>query len=176
MTSPTEQSTIDALHNSWVWITPWAADTASADTAARLVTFQRKFRLDTVPTNTTIHCTADTRYKLLVNGHRVALGPARSSPSIWLYDTIDIAPFLTIGDNEVTVTVLRFSLTIRAGMPFVRTQFPGLSIVGTIGCIDLGTLSDGWKARVEDNIKFPYGLVDDAFLNVSHGSYVPALH
>lgn len=160
-------ATLDRLQASWVWITPWRDSSPAGDTCAQLVTFQRPLHLDTVPSTAVVHCTADTRYKLIVNGTRVTVGPARSSPDLWLYDTIDVAPFLRAGDNEITVHVLRFHLTARAGFPFVRSPFAGLTVVGTVGNEDVGTLAPGWRACTDSSIKFPCGRPDDIFLNVS---------
>ena len=122
-----------------------------------------------------MHFSADTRYKLFVNGARVAIGPARSSPWIWYYDTLDIGPYLRPGENEVVFVVLRYFATVRGAMPFARTPFPGLTVVGKVQhgsasdaiTIDLNTKSPGWVAQVDDSIQFPTGLIDDGFLHVS---------
>jgi hypothetical protein len=134
------------------------------------VTFTRRFQLGALPKETIIHCTADTRYKLWINGVRVNVGPTRSSTEIWYYDTIDIAPFLRLGENTVVFEVLRYFFTARAAFPFARTAFPGLTVVGTVEDgdkpIDLTTLN-GWNAEVERHVQFPMGLIDDVFLHVS---------
>lgn len=186
------QTVIDALTASWVWTPNWhdSKDAPSpnnpeeSNTAGRIVRFSRSFHLpaadhassgsgsDSVP-SALLHFSADTRYKLLINGKRVAVGPARSSPWIWYYDTLDIGPYLQPGDNEIVFLVLRYFVTLRGAMPFARTPFPGLTVVGSVHSqsqpdpIDLGTLSPGWLARVDDSIRFPTGLIDDGFLHVS---------
>lgn len=121
-----------------------------------------------------LHFSADTRYKLFVNGKRVAVGPARGSPWIWYYDTLDISPYLQDGENEIVFVVLRYFVTVRGAMPFARTPFPGLTVVGTVQIkgnqdaisIDLKTTSPGWMVQVDDSIRFPTGLIDDGFLHV----------
>lgn len=134
------------------------------------MTFTRRFQLNSLPKETIIHCTADTRYKLWINGVRVNVGPTRSSTEIWYYDTIDIGPFLRLGENTVGFEVLRYFFTARAAFPFARTAFPGLTVVGTVEDadkrLDLSTLT-GWDAKVESHVKFPMGLIDDVFLHVS---------
>ncbi|CAK7245891.1 MAG: hypothetical protein STHCBS139747_007496 [Sporothrix thermara] len=160
MASDKNQALIDALTSSWVWTPGWydSASTPSspdANTAGRLVRFTRSFHLPpatnsgTAATSTSLndtpvfgtepptasavlHFSADTRYKLFVNGARVAIGPARSSPWIWYYDTLDIGPYLRPGENEVVFVVLRYFATVRGAMPFARTPFPGLTVVGKI--------------------------------------------
>lgn len=171
-----------------------AKDENNSNTAGRIVRFIRSFHLpavDSVSTATKsseasssiaasgissalLHFSADTRYKLFVNGKRVAVGPARSSPWMWYYDTLDIGPYLQAGDNEVVFLVLRYFVTVRGAMPFARTPFPGLTVAGTVHAgsgadaqvIDLSTASPGWVARVDHSIRFPTGLIDDGFLHV----------
>lgn len=107
---------------------------------------------------------------MFVNGVRVAVGPTRSSPLIWYYDSLDIAPYLKPGKNEIRFAVLRYFSCSRGAMAFERTALPGLTIVGHVEAggetIDLGSLQ-GWKASPDESIQFPSGLVDDVFLHVS---------
>lgn len=66
-------------------------------------------------------------------------------------------------------------MTVRGAMPFARTPFPGLTVVGTIEAgdgpdatvVDLRSTGPGWLAQVDESIRFPTGLVDDGFLHVS---------
>ncbi|CAK7233723.1 hypothetical protein SCUCBS95973_008692 [Sporothrix curviconia] len=195
------QTLIDALTSNWVWAPDWydrASTPSSPDvnTAGRIVRFTRSFHLppdtdsdsaaiatatttssdnaSTPATSAVLHFSADTRYKLFVNGTRVSVGPARSSPWIWYYDTLDIARYLRPGKNEVVFVVLRYFVTVRGAMPFARTPFPGLTVVGKIqhgkgsdiATIDLNTTSPGWTAQVDDSIRFPVGLIDDGFLHI----------
>ncbi|TAH01288.1 MAG: alpha-L-rhamnosidase, partial [Sphingobacteriales bacterium] len=51
----------------------------------------------------------DNLYLLQVNGQRVAMGPARSDPANWNYETVDLAPFLQNGKNIITATVWNFA-------------------------------------------------------------------
>lgn len=102
---------------------------------------------------------------------RVAVGPSRGSPLIWYYDTLDIRPYLQVGDNEIEFVVIRYFASSRAAMPFERTSLPGLTVSGTIqtstdaGIIDLSSRI-GWKAQVDESTEFPTGLVNDVFLHV----------
>jgi hypothetical protein len=54
-------------------------------------------------------------------------------------------------------------------MPFERTSFPGLTVVGSVNAeatvVDLCSGKD-WLAQVNESILFPTGLVDDGFLHV----------
>lgn len=97
------------------------------------------------------------------------MGPARGSPLIWYYDTVDIGPYLRVGDNEIVFIVVRYFNASRGAMPFERTAFPGLTVVGTIETetetVDVQSRK-GWLVQVDESVRFPMGLVDDVFLHV----------
>lgn len=166
LTTMSNQRDIDALHRNWVWVTDWQ-DSSTENTAGRLVTFTRKVQLDSVPSQAIIQCTADTRYKLLVNGFQICAGPSRSAPERWLYDTVDLAAHLVQGENTLVFVVMRWFYANRAAMPFVRTGHPGLTVTGTVGATDISTGAAGWTATVDFGTLFPTGLIDDVFLHVS---------
>lgn len=63
------------------------------------------FVLDELPAQAEIFITADSRYRLWVNGTFVSRGPARSHPWRQSVDRIDVAPFLSRGRNTVAVQV-----------------------------------------------------------------------
>jgi hypothetical protein len=66
--------------------------------------------------------------------------------------------------------VVRYFVAVRAAMPFARTPFPGLTVVGAVETgktvVDLSSRKD-WQAQVDGSILFPMGLADDVFLHVS---------
>ncbi|KAF5004573.1 hypothetical protein FDECE_8936 [Fusarium decemcellulare] len=161
--------TINQLQSNWIWVPDWV-DSSSQNTAARIVRFTRKLTLPSQPTKALLHFSADTRYKLIVNGDRVTVGPARSSHHIWYYDSLDIAPHLKAGENEICFVVIRYFAASRGGMPFERTSFPGLTVAGDIK-LDTEVVSldsrEGWLAEVDNSIAFPTGRPDDVFLHIN---------
>lgn len=165
----TLMQTINELQANWVWAPDWV-DSSRSNTAGRIVKFTREFALPSRANQALLHFSADTRYKLYVNGVRVAVGPARSSPSIWYYDTLDLAPHLSHGNNQISFVVLRYFAASRGAMPFARTSIPGLTVVGSVEAgttvVELSS-REGWQAQVDDSILFPMGLIDDVFLHVS---------
>ncbi|MDX1941123.1 MAG: alpha-L-rhamnosidase C-terminal domain-containing protein [Saprospiraceae bacterium] len=52
-----------------------------------------------------IHVSADNRYKLFVNGKLASHGPARGDFFHWYFETVNIAPFLQNGKNQITAVV-----------------------------------------------------------------------
>lgn len=169
MVSTEEQNIANELLANWVWMPDWV-DSSTTNTAGRIVNFTKSFNLPSAPERALLHFSADTRYKLYINGNRVAVGPARGHGTIWYYDTLDVSPHLKPGDNEITFLVLRYFSASRAAMPFVRTPFPGLTVVGDVAAGE-STLSlnsrEGWKAQVNEDILFPTGLKDDVFLHIN---------
>ncbi|KAL3481248.1 Six-hairpin glycosidase-like protein [Aspergillus californicus] len=168
--SPEEQKTINTLQSNWIWTPNWT-DSAPTNTAGQIVRFTRPLTLSTPPTKALLHFSADTRYKLLINGVRVTVGPARGSPWLWYYDTLDIAPFLREGRNEVRFDVLRYFAAGRGAMPFQRTAVPGLTVSGCVwtegGVVCLDSARGGWVVCVQEGVSFPMGLVDDVFLHIN---------
>ncbi|KAL4930981.1 uncharacterized protein BDV17DRAFT_297481 [Aspergillus undulatus] len=174
--------TINALQASWIWPPNWIdSDTNSnssphtTNTAGRIVHFRHEFSLPSPPKRALLHVSADTRYKLFVNGTRVAVGPTRGSPAIWYYDSLDIASCLRQGSNAVQFDVIRYFNSCRGAMPFQRTAFPGLTVVGFVESkdgdgeiVEINTAgTESWTAQVDSSIRFPIGLVDDPFLHIN---------
>ncbi|KAF7133825.1 hypothetical protein CNMCM5793_005237 [Aspergillus hiratsukae] len=161
--------TINSLQSNWIWAPNWI-DSSPANTAGKIIRFTHHISLSSPATRALVHCSADTRYKLYVNGVRAAVGPARGSPLIWYYDTVDIGPYLRAGDNELFFIVVRYFNACRGAMPFERTAFPGLTVVGTIETetetVDVQS-KDGWLVQVDESVRFPMGLIDDVFLHIN---------
>lgn len=67
--------------------------------------FRKDVQLTNLPQTLVVNVTGDNRYKLLVNGQIVSIGPARSDLAHWNYETIDIRPYLHEGKNVVAAQV-----------------------------------------------------------------------
>lgn len=63
------------------------------------------WKLEQQPKQTDLFITADSRYKLWVNGRYVARGPARSYPHAQCVDRLDVTPYLRAGSNTLAVQV-----------------------------------------------------------------------
>ena len=69
------------------------------------VYFRKTFDLPSQPQSAPAHVTADSRYRLYVNGQFVGRGPARSYPSFQYYDTYDLSKYLRPGKNVIAAVV-----------------------------------------------------------------------
>lgn len=67
--------------------------------------FRKAVELSAVPDNYVVHVTGDNRYKLYVNGSLVSIGPAKGDATHWNYETVDLAPWLSAGTNEIKALV-----------------------------------------------------------------------
>ncbi len=54
--------------------------------------------------------TADTRYRLFINGDWVNDGPCRSWPDHYQYDVVDVASYLKPGENEIRIIAKYFGV------------------------------------------------------------------
>lgn len=93
----------DLLQNKWKanWIT--CPDVAPR--AYGIYHFRKKLSLQEAPEKFIVHVTADNRYRLFVNGKAVSLGPARGDLYNWYFESVDLAPYLTIGENIIAAQV-----------------------------------------------------------------------
>ncbi len=121
----------------WIWYTGPYVDNVNSWMQAR-----RVFRIKRV-SKALLNITADSRYRLYVNGRYISRGPARGFQNSWPFDTVDITEHLVRGVN--VVAVLAHSLGI-SNCQYVHAGCAGLLASGKAGSCDLATGSD-WKVR-----------------------------
>lgn len=113
------------------WITK--NDVKKSETSRLL--FRKTFFLDLLPENAECSISADSRYKLYVNGQLVEVGPSKGDREVWYYDTIQLSSYLKPGKNVMAVEVLAYPAAHGKGcFSIFRTGHPGLFVRGTIEC------------------------------------------
>lgn len=65
--------------------------------------FRTGFKLAAIPKRAPLFITADQSYRLYINGHFAATGPARGFQTNWPYDEIDLHQYLKIGYNQIAI-------------------------------------------------------------------------
>ena len=116
----------DLPMTNWMWIPKWEL---ADQTNARLVLFRRKITLTELLSEYCIQLSADSKYKLYVNGVFAEVGPSKGDRYEWFFDTVDIAPYLNIGNNVIALEVLRYpNLHYMGNQGTYRTDTPGLYI------------------------------------------------
>ena len=142
----------------WIWTPDWSA---ADEQEAHIVVFRKSFTLEAVPTSKQIRITADSRYKLYVNGRFVQKGPQKAMGlKEWFVDTAELAPYLRHGENVIAAEVLRYpAAKVSAGSPnsndsLLRTEIPHLYVEdAAIGEKPVLEGKSGWKCRVNREIR-----------------------
>ena len=111
-------------YTNWIWVQDW---NNMDQHKCWLVHFRKTFSVAEIPDKLMIRISADSRYKLYVNGSLIEVGPVKGDRFVWYYDEIDIAPYLNAGENVVGVDVLRYPLEhVKGNHGIFRTEYPGL--------------------------------------------------
>ena len=130
----------------WIWTDRLTAKELSDPL---LVYFRKKVTLREKHQGVEIKISADTRYKLYVNGAFVEAGPSKGDREVWFVDTVDIAPYLRTGENIIAVKVLRYPLDHDKGNHGIfRTEHPGLYVWGFVeedGVVCSLCADESWK-------------------------------
>lgn len=106
-----------------LWKAQWISSSSAPQRDASVLHFRKMLALSKPPSRFVIHVSADNQFVLMVNGHEVGRGPARSDLAHWKYETYDIAPLLRPGDNILAATVWNFGTLSQMAQISDRTAF-----------------------------------------------------
>jgi alpha-L-rhamnosidase len=111
----------DSPHREWkaAWITHPTAPLREP----LVLHFRHTLELGSVPASYPVRVSADNRFVLFVNGHRVGDGPARGDLAHWRYERFDLASLLHPGSNLITATVWNFGVYAPVAQVSDRTAF-----------------------------------------------------
>ena len=111
----------DPPHRDWkAW---WITHPTASVRDPLVLHFRRTLSLAAVPASYPVRVSADNRFILFVNGHRVGDGPARGDLVHWRYERFDLAPLLQAGENLITATVWNFGVYAPTAQMSDRTAF-----------------------------------------------------
>jgi hypothetical protein len=108
--------------------------------------FRRTLAMAAVPSSYIVRVSADNRFVLFVNGHRVGEGPARGDLTHWRYERYDLAPLLHPGENLIAATVWNFGVYAPIAQMTDRTAF--LLESEAVGANSISTPT-GWYVELE---------------------------
>lgn len=123
----------------WIWLGRPSYDLVNSWMQARKI-----FRLKRIPKRALVYVTADTQYRLYVNGKYVNRGPARGFQESWPYDELNIAPFLEKGKNVITAIAHNLGISITQ---YVHRGYAGFLLVGRVDNEDIST-NRTWRVRI----------------------------
>jgi alpha-L-rhamnosidase len=134
----------DPQHREWTagWITHPTAPLRDP----LVLHFRRALDINPVPASYIVRVSADNRFILFVNGHRVGEGPARGDLGHWRYERFDLAPLLKPGENVITATVWNWGVYAPVAQMSDRTAF--LLESEATGSISIST-PEGWRVEEE---------------------------
>ena len=104
--------------------------------------FRREVKLARAPSRLVVDVTADNRFILRVNGKVVARGPSTGTLARWRYSSVDLAPHMRPGTNEIVATVWNFGKLAPLAQQSVAT---GFRLAGA----PFGTHAKGWQVRMD---------------------------
>jgi len=135
---------LELLHTQWP--SEWIACAGAEGHAPGVYHFRKHVTLAEHPPHFVVHVSADSRFILYVNGHRVGDGPARADLAHWRYETFDLAPYLTAGSNLLAATVWNYGAAAPLGQPSDQTAFLMQGDTEAEATVNTGK---GWQAEGE---------------------------
>jgi alpha-L-rhamnosidase len=128
------------------WTASWITHPTAPLREPIVLHFRRALTLPSAPASYRVRVSADNRFILFVNGHRVGDGPARGDLTHWRYELFDLAPLLKTGQNLITATVWNFGVLAPIAQMSDRTAF--LLESEAVGRNSIST-PDGWLVEEE---------------------------
>ena len=128
------------------WKASWITHPTAPLREPLVLHFRRALILASVPATYPVRVSADNRFILYVNGHRVGDGPARGDLAHWRYEQFDLAPLLQPGKNLITATVWNFGILAPIAQISDRTAF--LLESDAAGASSIST-PEGWQVEQE---------------------------
>lgn len=130
----------------WIANWAWSQDRGGHGLTTRL--FRRSFELDAVPEKLLIHVSADSRYRLWINGEAIGRGPIKGTLEHYFFETYDLGPHLRAGLNLLAAEARWFGTN--APVSEVHSAVPGLLVQGPEGA---GLDTPGqWKVAASDAV------------------------
>jgi len=146
------------LGTGWIWIKDWSAEDKESPGT---VLFRKTIELSKQPDKAEMRISADSRYKLYVNGKLAEAGPSKGDRQVWFMDEVNLLPYLKLGENVLAVIVLRYPLIHNKGNHGIfRTEYPGLFVQGRITDVS----GRGYDINADESW---FGRKDDGFAIVS---------
>ncbi len=130
--------------------------------------FRKQILFETGFERCVVRISADSRYRLYVNGKMVLFGPCKGSDFRWYFETLEISEYLNDGINQIAVKVLHYPIS-GENLSIFRSPYGMLIFEAT--CYDdqdelIGTVisDESWLCRMDESISFKAGEYNTMFL------------
>ncbi|MBU0477414.1 hypothetical protein KKC91_02465 [bacterium] len=128
----------------WIWY-----DSPSYDLVNSWMQTRKTFYLKKVPKTSIVYVTADTQYRLYVNGIYINRGPARGFQESWSYDNVNITPFLKKGRNVIAALVHNLGIST---FQYIHQGYAGFLLAGKADDEEIST-NQSWRVRIAPGYK-----------------------
>lgn len=143
-------------NSGWIWLPEWNANDGEYP---RLVYFRKSFQVKSSIEKAVVRVSADSRYRLYLNGTSISFGPCKGDRFAWFYDEVDLAPYLKTGENVLAAVVLRYpTVNGKGNFSIWRTDIPGFYLEDASGVlrqngINIDTFNSCWKAKKNTDVE-----------------------
>lgn len=159
------QSPLVLVHDAPAWRAAFAWSAERGDPGLAVRTFRRVVELDHVPASVRLHVSADSRYRLWLNGNPIGFGPAKGTLARYHFDTYELGSLLVPGRNVLAAEVRWFG--VNAPLSEVHSPVPGL-LVQSEPPIGFET-PEGWRVRIDRSVSpDTTSYIDNAQLFLNH--------
>lgn len=163
MTTSEDSCLVRGLNPRWQADYAWTSERGGPGLATRL--FRCRFHLRRRSRKFQIHVSADSRYRLWLNGKLVGFGPAKGSLGRYYFESYDLARRLRVGENVLAAEVRHFGEN--SPMSEVHSPIPGFLLQGP-GDASLDT-PGRWRCCVFDAVKpDTSAYIDNAHIFLNH--------
>ena len=156
-----EKMMAELMKTNWIWTPEWKAED---DRNPEIVYFRKVFMIrdGKLPESKKIRITADSRYKLYINGSFVQEGPQKATNlKEWYVDEAELAPYFTEGENVAAVEVLRYpapnfsNSNPKTNDSLYRTEIPNLYVEDWNAAEEDVILAgkSGWKCSINHEVR-----------------------
>ncbi|HWQ91001.1 MAG TPA: alpha-L-rhamnosidase N-terminal domain-containing protein, partial [Clostridia bacterium] len=140
MAGTTTEAAEPALRANWIW-----CDGQDAHLYNQTIIARKDFKL-TDCADATMKITADSFYRLFINGRWVNDGPGRSWPENFQYDVLDVRPYLRRGENQIQIIARYFGVGDFHRIPQQAGLLAQLDVTDKKGRVHTILTDSSWQA------------------------------
>ncbi|MBS4216952.1 alpha-L-rhamnosidase N-terminal domain-containing protein [Bacillus sp. FJAT-49711] len=91
------------------WLAKWIWSKNISIDVHEIVYFRRTFHVEDKNCQLVVNVSADSRYRLFLNGQSICVGPLKGDSRTHYYETVNLSPYLKLGKNVLAAKVVHYS-------------------------------------------------------------------